>query len=134
MSARYYPSLANIANDGWLQDPIEVVDPQEIQQVERIRRAVFGGAANEPTKHLGEAQTCQVILNWNEFSGSYWITDDRDAQEYARGQGIVTRDTMDLISEAIVEGHCTRDEGFRLLYGMKQNGRYLRVPLHPSHL
>ncbi|WP_326644633.1 hypothetical protein OG884_10810 [Streptosporangium sp. NBC_01755] len=133
-SSRIYPDLATIARERWLGDPIEVDDAVEIDQIERVRRAVFGGSPNEPLKHLGEAQTCYVILNRMEFAGSFWITDDRDAQEYAHARGITTRDTMDLVSEAVADGCCTRDDGFKLLQRMRQEGRYLRVPPHPSHL
>lgn len=133
-SARFHPDLAGIARAGWLGEPIEITALAEVEQVERVRRAVFGGSPNEPLKHLGEAQTCFVILNRQEFVGSCWITDDRDAQEYARAQNITTRDTMDLVSEAVVEGCCSRDEGFKLLHQMVQYGRHLRVPKHPSHL
>ncbi|MFC5823693.1 hypothetical protein [Nonomuraea insulae] len=78
-SARFYPDLGKVANDGWLGDPIEIDNPLEAGQVERIRRAVFGGSPREPLKHLGEAQTCHVIRHWEACSGSFWITDDRDA-------------------------------------------------------
>jgi len=133
-SARFYPDLADIARAGWLGDPIEIIDVAEVAHIERVRRAVFGGTPNEPLKHLGEAQTCFVILRRQEFDGSFWITDDRDAGEYARAQGITTRDTMDLMSEAVADGCCSRDEGFELLHKMVQQGRYLRVPGRPAHL
>jgi predicted nucleic acid-binding protein len=133
-SAHFLPDLASIAQSGWLGAPIEINNRAEIAQIERVRRAVFGGSPQEPLRHLGEAQTCHVILNWPTFVGSYWLTDDRDAQEYARRQGITTRDTMDVVSEAVVEGCCSRDEGFKVLHQMLQEGNYLRVPGHPSHL
>jgi hypothetical protein len=106
-SARYLPDLRLVCAGGWLGDPIEITELEDIREIDRIRRAVFGGTDAEPTKHLGEAQTCHVLLNRTEFSGSFWITDDRDAAEYARRQGITTRDTMDLVSEAVAEGCCT---------------------------
>ena len=133
-SVREYPDLAAIARDGWLDAPITIVNLAEIEQIERIRRAAFGGSAQEPLKHLGEAQTCCVILHRESFAGSFWITDDRDALEYAQARGITTRDTMDLISEAIADGVCTHDEGFKLLHLMRYVGRHLRVPDRPSQL
>lgn len=133
-SSRFLPDLRLISAGGWLGDPIEITDLEDVRQIERIRRAVFGGTATEPTRHLGEAQTCHVLLTRSTFTGSLWITDDRDAAEYARRQGITTRDTMDLVSEAVVDGSCTRDEGFKLLHRMVACGRHLRVPEHPSHL
>ncbi|MDP4502622.1 hypothetical protein [Nonomuraea turcica] len=133
-SKAVFPELNTIAQDGWLGEPIEITNLNESRQVEQVRRAVFGGSFHRPTQHLGEAQTCHVILNWPQFRGSLWITDDRDAGEYARRQGITTRDTMDLFCEAIVDGLCTADEGFKLLHEMARLGRHLRLPSRPADL
>jgi hypothetical protein len=35
-------------------------------------------------QHLGEAQTCYVILKWSEFAGTWSVSDDREALRYAR--------------------------------------------------
>lgn len=133
-SARIYPELGSIARDAWLGDPIEVTDRKEQMIIESIRRAAFGGSANEPLKHLGEAQTCHVIRTNPEFSASFWITDDHDAAEYAKRQGITTRDTQDLISEGVQDNCVSRDDGFKILQQMAQLGQAVRVPQHPSHL
>jgi hypothetical protein len=133
-SARFYPDLAGIGRDGWLGDPIEVTDPIDIMIIERTRRAAFGGTVDKPLKHLGEAQTCHVIRTDPRFSGSFWITDDRDAAEYAKRQGITTRDTMDLISEGVQDACCTQDDGFKILEEMAHQRRAVRMPRHPSQL
>ncbi|AQZ65610.1 unnamed protein product [[Actinomadura] parvosata subsp. kistnae] len=133
-SARFYPDLDKVASEGWLGAPIEIDDEAEAEHVERIRRVVFGGSASEPLKHLGEAQTCHIIRNWAAYAGSYWITDDRDALEYARRIGITARDTADLISEGITDGCCTRHEGYRLLHLMRAKGRNLRIPPNQMRL
>ncbi|MEU7743547.1 hypothetical protein [Nonomuraea sp. NPDC049158] len=85
-------------------------------------------------KHLGEAQTCYLIVSRPEFNESFWISDDRDAADYARARGIVTRDTMDLVSEGIQDDCCKRDEGFKLLHCIAQAGRVIRLPAHPAQL
>ncbi|WP_197038952.1 hypothetical protein [Herbidospora cretacea] len=90
-SATFYPDLHTLISDGWLGEAIEVSDPHAVFQINRIRTAAFGGSHDQPTKHLGEAQTCYVIKFFPEFRDSYWITDDRDAAEYARAQGITTK-------------------------------------------
>jgi hypothetical protein len=54
----------------WLNEPIEISDPADIQKITRIRRVPFDGTDYEPTKHLEEAQTCYVIKNWAEFASS----------------------------------------------------------------
>lgn len=133
-SARQYPELATVTTDGWLGEPIEIDDVLEVDQINRVRRAVFGGTDQDPLKHLGEAQTCHVIRNWKDYAGSFWITDDRDAQDYARRAGITTRDTADLISEGIGDGVCTRNDGFKLLQLMRQRGRHLRIPANQAQL
>jgi predicted nucleic acid-binding protein len=127
-SARVHPDLGGLATDQWLGEPIEIGDDSEIQQINAIRRAVFGGTDNEPLKHLGEAQTCFVILKWSEFAGSWWISDDREALRYARLQGITTRETIDLVSTAVVYGHIRAHEGFGLMQQMATQGRHLRLP------
>jgi hypothetical protein len=122
------PSLRTLAADGWLGEAIEITDESNIQQINRIRRAVFGGTDTEPLKHLGEAQTCFVIQEWPEFAGSWWISDDREALRYARFRGITTRETIDLMSIAVVNGDLQTREGFDLMRQMVDCGRHLRLP------
>jgi hypothetical protein len=133
-SARTYPCLATVAADGWLGKPVEITEPHDIDQIERIRRAVFGGPAQQALRHLGEAQTCHVIQSWPEFAGSHWISDDREALRYARLAGIPTRDTAGLIGEAIAADQVSRTQGYRLLRRMRAAGRHPRVPPHPAQL
>lgn len=115
--------------------PVDVDDTIEQHEVERIRRAVFGGTAARPTEHLGEAQTCALILRRQEFRDAVWITDDRDAGDFARRRGITTRQTYDLIAEAAVAGLVTAAAGHRLLQSMEAQGRRLhRVSTRPEDL
>lgn len=65
-------------------EPIEVTEESEVQRVNRIRRAVFGGVDDRPLEHLGEAETCFVLKEWSQFAGSWWISDDQEALRYAR--------------------------------------------------
>lgn len=127
-SAVVLPGLRTLATEGWLGEAIEITDESEIQQINRIRRAVFGGTDDQPLKHLGEAQTCFVIQEWPEFAGSWWISDDREALRYARFRGITTRETVHLVSIAVVDGHIQAREGFNLMRRMAYQDRYLRLP------
>jgi len=127
-SAHVLPALEQLVHDPWLGDAIEVDDESEIRQVDAIRRAVFGGTDDEPLKHLGEAQACFVISNWNEFAGSWWVSDDREALRYARFQEITTRETIDLVSMAVSNGDITSQEAYALMCKMADLGRYLRLP------
>jgi predicted nucleic acid-binding protein len=127
-SARVLPALDELINSGWLGDAIEIDDDADAQQINRIRRAVFGGTEDKPLKHLGEAQTCFVINNWSEFAGSWWISDDREALRYARRQGITTRETIDLVSIAVINGDIRANDAFDLMQRMVSSGRFLRLP------
>lgn len=127
-SASFIPDLANIHREGWLGEPISMDDPDEIHQVDRTRRAVFGGNSHEPRKHLGEAQTLFIIKNWASFQGSHWITDDNEAFEFAKFQGITTKRTADLISEAVQYCYLSRTSGYGVLEKMVNAGRSLWVP------
>lgn len=127
-STRIFPGLGELAANRWLGEAIEIDDESEIQQINAIRRAVFGGTDDKPLKHLGEAQTCFVILKWSEFAGSWWISDDREALRYARLQGITTRETIDLVSTAVITGDIGARDGFDLMQQMADQGRHLRLP------
>lgn len=133
-SAQVLSDLGQLAADRWLGEPIEIDDESEIQQINAIRRAVFGGTDDKPLKHLGEAQTCFVILKRSEFPGSWWISDDREALRYARLQGITARETIDLVSTAVVTGYVAAQDGFDLLQQMAHQGRHLRLPRSVAEL
>ncbi|MFS8203094.1 hypothetical protein ACLVWQ_30945 [Streptomyces sp. CWNU-52B] len=134
-SARYLPRLRDVMSLGMLGEPIAITDVEEIAAVDRLRRAVFGGVATMPTKHLGEAETCVLIMGRPEFRDSVWITDDRSAGSYARRQGITTKETFDLMNAAVVDGLLVAADGHDLLGRMVAAGRHLhRVSGHPDDL
>jgi hypothetical protein len=133
-SARKLPSLRGLPAEGWLDEPIEITGESDIQQINQIRRARFGGTDDEPLKHLGEAQTCYVIKNWTEFAGSWWISDDGDALRYAKFQGITTRETIDLMSIAVTDGDINARDAFDLMQAMADSDRYLRLPKSAEEL
>jgi hypothetical protein len=127
-SARVLPALRALTESGWLDEPIEISDDSDVRQIERIRRAVFGGTEDKPLQHLGEAQTCHVIMNWTSFAGAWWISDDREALRYARFQGITTRETVDLMNIAVVNGDIAARDAYDLMMAMADCGRFLRLP------
>lgn len=133
-SAQFLPALRRLITDRWLGEEIEIVNEKDIRQTDRIRRAVFGGTAHQPLKHLGEAQTCFVIAEWAEFAGSWWVSDDREAIRYANSRGITTRETIDLVNTAVVEGLVTARDGFAMMRRMADQGRHLRLPQSPAQL
>lgn len=127
-SAQVLPALGGLVPAGWLGEPVEISDESDVRRIDAIRRAVFGGTDDQPLKHLGEAQTCFVIRQWVAFHGSWWVSDDREALRYARFQGITTRETIDLVSIAVVNGDIAAGEAFNLMRKMVNRGRHVRLP------
>ncbi|MEU8570671.1 hypothetical protein AB0C51_20380 [Streptomyces pathocidini] len=124
-SARHLRDLTTVFADGWLGEPVEISRPADVRRVETIRRAVFGGVRGRPLQHLGEAQTCHVIEQWDEFHGAHWISDDRDAFQYARRRGIRALQTTDLVHIAATRGILPPPDGHALLTAMVTAGRRL---------
>ncbi|TCJ31541.1 hypothetical protein [Parafrankia sp. BMG5.11] len=133
-SARYFPDLALLPAEGWLGEAIEIVDEADIRRVNRIRRAVFGGTDAEPLRHLGEAESCFVILEWAAFVGSWWISDDRESLRYARRRGITTAETIDVMGMAVADGHVDKRDAVALMHRMTAEGRHLRLPRSDADL
>lgn len=133
-STSMLPALNELSTGGWLGEPIEITDEGDIHRIQQVRRAVFGGTEHKPLRHLGEAETCYIILSWEAFAGSWWISDDADALRYARRQGITTRETIDLMNTAVVNGVTSADDGFRLMKQMADENRRLRLPKSPVDL
>lgn len=127
-SAQLLTPLLTLPGAGWLGEPIEVAEEDHIQRIQQIRRVVFGGTDDQPLKHLGEAETCFVLKEWDEFTGSWWISDDREALRHARFQGITTRETVDLMAEAVANGDINAASAFALMKEMARQDRRLRLP------
>ena len=125
LSARHLPPLTGLVERGSLGEPIEITDTDVRGEVERLRRAVFGGDRRRPTQHLGEAETLALITKAPEFRRSVWISDDRDAARYARRRGVTTLETYDLVAAAAHERLLTPAEAHELLHRMKETGRHL---------
>jgi len=116
------PAFDTLLSENWLGEPIETNDSDAIG-VERLRIAVFGGTSHDTKKHLGEAETCYVIQNRKDFTESIWLTDDRDAYDYAKRQHLITWSTRTIIERLIADGSLTINEGFTILEDMTKLGR-----------
>ena len=127
-SSRYWPSLNTVIDRQLLGEPIEVVDAD---QVNRIRIARLAGSPEKPTEHLGEAETCYLIHNCDEYKGAVWITDDHDAFDFGQQYGIVTWDTRHLFEMHIANAELTAQKAFELMQEMLALDRTLRrMPAH----
>ena len=127
-SVGYLPDLSRLVMGKWLGEPIELADPAHIRRVEVIRRDVFGGRSSQPLKHLGEAQTCFLIHEVDAWRGSTWISDDRDALEFARFQNISTMETIDVIRWLVASYDLTAPEGVAVMRAMADADRSLQLP------
>lgn len=81
-------AVASIVSEGWLGEPLEIVVPEEIQHVQLLRRAVFGGVPDDPLSRLGEAETWHVLCEWTAFADGILITEDPLLLRYAQRCGI----------------------------------------------
>lgn len=59
-----------------------------------------GDLTDRPHKHLGEAETITILVSRGWATGSYFLTDDVDAAERARTDGIRSVTTWDLLKLA----------------------------------
>lgn len=69
-----------------------------------------------------------MLKEWGEYEGSWWISDDSESLRYARFQGIITRETIDLMAEAVTKGDIDAKSAFDLMKDMKDQDRHLRIP------
>lgn len=133
-SAAVLRGLVSVFDEGWLGEALAPETHDEDKEILRVRRAVFGGRDDQPTKHLGEAMTVVLIRRRPHLRDSWWVTDDRDAAEYAVVQGITTRDTMHIMGELVAEGAISVRDAFALMQTMRDRDRHMRMPSRPEHL
>ena len=134
-SAQYWPGLSPLFTPSApLGAPVSIDDEQLIKRIEAVRRSVFGGNAIEPLKHLGEAQTCILLTEVAEYAGSWWITDDADAYEYAQRRHITTRRTRDIMAAIVADGDLTAAAAYDLMVEMSAKGRNLSFPSSAADL
>jgi hypothetical protein len=63
-----------------------------------------------------------------EFSSAWWVSDDRDALEYARNQRIMTYQSLDVMRMIVADGDLTPEAALHLMRDMQASGRNLEVP------
>ncbi|MBR8642629.1 hypothetical protein KEF29_33315 [Streptomyces tuirus] len=127
-SARWIPALSSLERHGWLGEAIRITTAEDIEKIFDERSAVFGGNPERLLQHLGEAETLYIIKNWDDFSGSWWISDDRESLRYAQRQGITTAETVDMVRLAVGDGHIAAQDGFDLMKQMWDVNRRPRLP------
>jgi predicted nucleic acid-binding protein len=123
-SAQYLPDLRVLINEGWLGEPIQLNARGDVEAVQRIRTAL-GGVPENPLKHLGEAESIQVVVSRPELRQAVLLTDDREARHVARGRGVMTWDATRLLASP---GDVSWPVGLAVLQQMRQCGRGVRIP------
>lgn len=125
--------LQLLGKDSPLGEPIDV--PSEFNElIESIRINVFGGLPAQPRRHLGEAQSCVILTAVHEYRGSWWVTDDVDAYEYAKRKNMFTYRTRDVFAHLVADGEVTAQEALTLMRDMQEQGRGLSMPANVDEL
>lgn len=100
-SGGHVPQLAGFELEAWFGKVIRVTRDAERDTVENIRRFRFGGDRFKPKEHLGESETLYVIQNKPTYRDSVWITEDGDAYRFGKQQGIITKNTFDVLCDLV---------------------------------
>ncbi|MFJ3229785.1 hypothetical protein [Streptomyces sp. NPDC086787] len=125
--AHNFPGLRPLLDESWLGEPIELNRTQDQKDVGRLRTAL-GGTRNEPTLHLGEAESIHAMRTRDELAGAVLLTDDRDAARMANRSSLTTWDTTRLLAELHVSGDLEWDEAQQVLRRMEDENRGVRIP------
>lgn len=134
-SSGYLPALGVLlSEDSPLGEAIRIDDPGEVAAVERKRRTVFGGTADKPLQHLGEAQTCHLLQTDPTWAGATWVTDDQEAYRYAQQQGILARGTVDLFRSMVADADLTAAQAHAHLLAIDAIRTGLPIPERPDDL
>lgn len=80
--------VASVLAEGWLGEPLEISEPEEVRHVQLLRRAVFGGVPDDPLSRLAEAETWHVLSEWPTFADGILVTDDPLLLHYAGRRGV----------------------------------------------
>lgn len=135
LSRGHLPGLAVLLEENApLGAPIRIEDPAEIAAIERKRRTVFGGTADKPLQHLGEAQTCHLLQTDPTWAGATWVTDDQEAYRYAQQQGILARGTVDLFRSMVADADLTAAQAHAHLLAIDAIRTGLPIPERPDDL
>lgn len=102
--------------------------------MQRLRRDIFGGVGRSSQQHLGEAESCHLLMEHPDFEGGWWASDDRDSLDYARDEGIITRETMDLMADAVRAGAVTAADALGLMRAVSGMDRHPRQPVSIQEL
>lgn len=125
-SAKTHGDLLSIWVDGWLGDVIELNRKGEADRVRRFRRLQMFGDVDKPLQHLGESETFVAIRARSELHGSIVLTDDHDAHRVLSSNGVMTRDTLDVLQGLVARTALTPGQAKQLCDEMADADRSLR--------
>lgn len=101
---------------------------EEGVEAEAVRRNRFGGSEAEPRKHLGEAHTLTLLRKREEYRVSTWISDDKDAAEFAVRQQIRALDSVGVLIELVGHLELSAGEALKVWQDMFDKDRGVPVP------
>lgn len=131
-SIRRVPGLASVDQGAWFGEPIPLVGAANIQAVEGIRVAVFGGGKARPRQHLGESQTLHLLRTDGAYQDSIWLTEDREAYRFAQRQHILTRDNFGILCDLVGYLDLSIDRAFEIAQHILDSGEpMLHEPASP---
>lgn len=123
-SVRYEHRMQYVLDEALLGEPIEATEVEE-KEISGVRIRVFGGKPDEPTRHLGEAETFVLITSRGELRQALWLTDDLDARAYAQAQRIATLTSVGVLQSMCRAGQLQPARAVELVEGLRQRQRYV---------
>lgn len=126
------PGLSGLDQQAWFGEPIPIVGKTNIRTVEGIRVAVFGGGKAQPREHLGESQTLHLLRTDDVYRDSIWLTEDREAFQFAQRQHITTRHSFGILCDMVGYLDLSIERAFEIAQHILDAGEpMLREPTSP---
>jgi hypothetical protein len=108
-------ALATFRDRSVLGAPISILDPGDIEAVQRIRIDELGGDTKDPTELLGEAETVFLLRGQVEFAASFWVTDSVPTHDFGIRSGMRPLCTADLCTLAARDQILSPEDAYSLI-------------------
>lgn len=123
------PLLAEIFNQSWLPEPVDLGDHDLVHEALRVRQSL-AAPGDDPRMHLGEAE---CIVYARHLGDACVLTEDRSAKRRANFDGLRVIRTTDILGELVNMGETDRATAWRIYEQLVVAGR-LPVGLTPHEL
>jgi predicted nucleic acid-binding protein len=105
----------------FLGEPLEPT-PAELLTTRMVRDSM-AAPGDQPTKHLGEAETIAIVTSRDLQSTTVFVSDDSGALIHAEAHGLMIADTWDLLALAERVGMTSAEEHARYVAALQSAGR-----------